>query len=143
MDEFQNTGTDRDNGNQKIKSIEILLEECHNLQNRPNDDLLYFRGECCNSWELRPSVMRSFRFERIRAQSGAFLISVFHERFERSEILQLDADIPVYDHYTLTVPSENKQYLLNDLRLLNITRESLFPGLDEAAKAITQRYAAE
>ena len=303
MDEFQNTGTDQDNGNKKIKSIEILLEECHNLQNRPNDNLLYFRGECCNSWELRPSVMRhsSFRekesemlnelmsrqpeafsgltsafsqwvlaqhyglktrllditrnplvalfnaceedgakdgrlhvftvprdliksfnsdtvsiianfaklrhaeqnlllgktpedtdenedldltdehpevmgrlyhfirqekphfeeqinpidlfrvfvvepqqsFERIRAQSGAFLISVFHERFERSEILQLDADIPVYDHYTLTVPSENKQYLMNDLRLLNITRESLFPGLAEAAKAVTQRYAAE
>ena len=82
-------------------------------------------------------------FERIRAQSGAFLISVFHERFERSEILQLDADIPVYYHYTLTVSSENKQYLMNDLRLLNITRESLFPGLDEAAKAITQRYSAE
>ena len=68
---------------------------------------------------------------------------MFHERFERSEILQLDADIPVYDHYTLTVSSENKQYLMNDLRLLNITRESLFPGLDEAAKAITQRYSAE
>lgn len=303
MDEFQNTGTDRDNDNKKIKSIETLLEECHDLQNRPNDDLLYFRGECCNSWELRPSVMRRFSFrekesemlnelmsrqpeafsgltsafsqwvlaqhyglktrllditrnplvalfnaceedgekdgllhvftvprdlikpfnsdtisiianfaklrhaeqnlllgktredtnegeslgfedehpevmgrlyhfirqekphfeeridprdpfrvlvvepqqsfERIRAQSGAFLISVFHERFERSEILQLDADLPVYGHYTLTVPSENKQYLMNDLRLLNITRESLFPGLDEAAKAITQRYAAE
>ena len=306
MDEAQNVGTDQSNSDEKIKSIECLLKECRDLKKRHADNVqFYFRGESCDSWELRPSVMRRsslrekesemlnelmsrqpeafsgltsafsqwvlaqhyglktrllditrnplvalfnaceeddekdgrlhvfavpsdliksfnsdtvsiianfaklrhaeqnlllllgkkpedtdededldladehpevmgrlyhfirqekphfeeqinpidlFRvfvvepqqsFERIRAQSGAFLISVFHERFERSEILQLDADIPVYDHYTLTVPSENKQYLMNDLRLLNITRESLFPGLDEAAKAVTQRYAAE
>ena len=83
-------------------------------------------------------------FERIRAQSGAFLISVFHERFERNEILQLNPDIPVYDHYTLTVSGESrKDDIMKDLRLLNITRESLFPGLGEAAKAVTQRYSAE
>lgn len=83
-------------------------------------------------------------FERIRAQSGAFLISGFHERFERNEILQLNADIPVYDHYTLTVSGESeKDYIMEDLRLLNITREALFPGLDEAAKAVAQRYSAE
>lgn len=83
-------------------------------------------------------------FERIRAQSGAFLISVFHERFERKEIRQLNADIPVYDHYTLTVSGgSEKDYIMEDLRLLNITREALFPGLDEAAKAVAQRYSAE
>lgn len=83
-------------------------------------------------------------FERIRAQSGAFLISGFHERFESNEILQLNADIPVYDHYTLTVSGgSEKDYIMEDLRLLNITREALFPGLDEAAKAVAQRYSAE
>ena len=78
-------------------------------------------------------------FERVRAQSGAFLISAFHERFERCEVLNWNPMIPVYDHSTLEVPSENKQQILNELRLLNISRETLYPGLDEAAKAVTQR----
>lgn len=77
-------------------------------------------------------------FERIRAQSGAFLISAFHERFEQSEILKQNIGIPVYDHYTLKVPDKKKLCILDELRLLNITRETLFPGLDEAAKAVTQ-----
>ncbi len=82
-------------------------------------------------------------FERIRMQSGAFLLSVFHERFERDEILNRNAEIPVYDYYTLKVPYTNKQDIIEELHLLNITRESLFPGLDEAAKAVTQRYSQE
>ena len=78
-------------------------------------------------------------FDRIRAQSGAFLISAFHERFEREEVVKCNNGIPVYDHYVLTVSGadENKQRMMNDLQLLNITRESLYPGLEEAAKAVT------
>ncbi len=79
-------------------------------------------------------------FERIRAQSGAFLVSGFHERFERAEILKWNQAIPTYDHYSLDIPARAKATILLELRLLNITREALFPGLDEAAKAITQRY---
>lgn len=78
--------------------------------------------------------------ERLRAQSGAFLVSAFHERFERSEISKWNADIPVYAHYTLLIPSACKVRILADLELLNITRETLFPGLDESAAAITNRY---
>ena len=78
-------------------------------------------------------------FERVRAQSGAFLISAFHERFERCQVLDCNSDIPVYDHFTLEVPNDVKLHILNELRLLNISRETLFPGLDEAAKAVTQR----
>ena len=66
-------------------------------------------------------------FERIRAQAGAFLISAFHERFEREEILRLNKDIPVYEHYRLTIPIENKEKILQELRLLNFTRETLNP----------------
>ena len=77
--------------------------------------------------------------ERVRAQSGAFLVSAFHERLERSAILDWNPMIPVYDYSTLEIPNEHKQQLLNELRLLNISRETLFPGLDEAAKAVTQR----
>ena len=79
-------------------------------------------------------------FERVRAQSGAFLISAFHERLERREILNWNSGIPIYGHSTLEVPNENKQHILDELRLLNITRETLFPGLDEAAKALTQHH---
>ena len=77
--------------------------------------------------------------ERVRAQSGAFLVSAFHERLERSAILDWNPMTPVYDYSTLEIPNEYKHNLLNELRLLNISRETLFPGLDEAAKTVTQR----
>ena len=79
-------------------------------------------------------------FERIRAQSGAFLISAFHERFERSEIQKQNSGIPVYDHYILNVPNAKKGRILDELRMMDITREALFPGLDEAAKAVTRLH---
>ena len=78
-------------------------------------------------------------FERVRAQSGVFLISAFHERFERCHVLDWNPEIPVYDYSTLEVPNKAKQHILNELRLLNISRETLYPGLDEAARAVTQR----
>ena len=79
-------------------------------------------------------------FERIRAQSGAFLISAFHERFERDEVLTWNSEIPLYDHFILDVPSGSKASIFGELGLLSVTRENLLPGLDEAAKAITRRY---
>ncbi len=79
-------------------------------------------------------------FERLKAQSGAFLISAFHERFEQSEIAKWNGEIPVYCHRRLVIPSERKQHLLDDLQSLNITRETLFPGVDEAAHAISQDH---
>ena len=82
-------------------------------------------------------------FERIRAQSGAFLISAFHERFEQNEVLKLNSRIPIYHHFTIEVPKEKKEHIINELRLLNVTRETLSPGLDESAKAITDRYLEE
>ena len=82
-------------------------------------------------------------FERIRAQSGAFLISAFHERFERREVLQWNSGIPIYHHFMIEVPKASKQRIIDELRLLNVTRESLYPGLDESASAITNRYLKE
>ena len=79
-------------------------------------------------------------FERIRAQAGAFLISAFHERFERSEILRQNPNMPIYHYGTRIVPSEKKEDLIEELRLLNFTRETLFPSLDEAASAVIERY---
>ena len=79
--------------------------------------------------------------ERLRAQSGAFLISAFHERFERSQIVGWNDSIPAYDHQTLVVPAKNKGGIVEELELLNVTHETLYPGLDATAKAVTQHYA--
>ena len=79
-------------------------------------------------------------FDRIRAQSGAFLISAFHERFEQSEVLNWNKDIPVYDHHSLKVPAKHKGDILKELLLFNITRESLYPGLDASANAVNEAY---
>ena len=79
-------------------------------------------------------------FERIRAQSGAFLISAFHERFEPDEITARNSGIEAYGHYPLMVPHEHKQRIMKELALLNVTRETLFPSIDEAAKAVTKRH---
>ena len=77
-------------------------------------------------------------FDRIRAQSGAFLISAYHERFEQKEIMNVNPETPIYDHFELEVPHDSKHSIMNDLRLLNISRETLLPGLDEAAKAVAR-----
>lgn len=78
-------------------------------------------------------------FERIRAQSGAFLISAFHERLEREEVLKWNAGTPVYDHFVLDVPNKHKDLIIRELSLLDVTREKLLPGLDEAARSITRQ----
>ena len=80
------------------------------------------------------------RFDRIRTQAGAFLISAFHERFERCEVVKQNPGIPIYDHYALIIPHTEKENILEELRMLDITYETLFPGLDETAGAVTQAH---
>ena len=78
--------------------------------------------------------------ERLRAQAGAFLVSAFHERFEREEILNWNKDIRVYAHYKLTISGEHKNRIIEDLHLLNVTRDNLFPGLDSSAKSVSDSH---
>jgi hypothetical protein len=78
--------------------------------------------------------------ERIRAQSGAFLVSAFHERFEREKIANLVKGIPVYAHYKLAIPGGCKKGIIEALQMLNITRETMYPGLEASAKAVMDSY---
>lgn len=78
--------------------------------------------------------------ERLRAQAGAFLVSAFHERFEREEILRWNDGIPVYAHYKLTISGKHANRIKEDLQLLNVTRENLFPGLDSSARSVSDTY---
>ena len=77
-------------------------------------------------------------FDRIRAQSAAFLISAFHERFEQDHILKWNEDIPVYEYFSVEVPGQQKEDILRQLQLLDITYERLYPGLDAAAAAVNE-----
>ena len=78
--------------------------------------------------------------ERLRAQSGAFLVSAFHERFEPKAILEWNPGIPVYDYYAITIPSHAKGDLLKDLPLMDTTTEKLFPSLDSSAAAVLNEF---
>ena len=79
--------------------------------------------------------------ERLRAQSGAFLVSAFHKRFERAAIRDKTPEITVYAHYELAVAKgKHKANIMKELELLNISKETLFPGLDSSAQAVMARY---
>ena len=78
--------------------------------------------------------------ERLKAQAGAFLVSAFHEQFDRDEILKWNEDIPVYAHYKVRISREGKNRISEDLQLLNVTRENLFPGLDSSIESVTDAY---
>ena len=85
-------------------------------------------------------------FERIRAQSGAFLISAYHSDFGQEAInrkMKTAADnpaIPLYRHSQVRVLCRHKCSILNGLKMLGVTSEVLFPGLQEAAAAVKSEY---
>ena len=78
--------------------------------------------------------------ERIRAQSSAVLLSAFQELFDHQEGTEWNGGIRPYGHYTLSIPSDSKESILNDLRLMGVTRQSMFPGLESSATEVMRRY---
>ena len=78
--------------------------------------------------------------ERIRAQSGAFLMSAFHERFDEDEVRKVNCGIPIYHQYNLKIPYECKRHIRKQLGTLNITEETMYPGLEKSAKAVKRQY---
>lgn len=78
--------------------------------------------------------------ERVRAQSGAFLLSAFHEVFDEQTITELYPTLPIYHHYTLTVAGISKIPIAEDLATLNVTDETMFPSLDQTATAIRRNH---
>ena len=80
-------------------------------------------------------------FPRVRAQSGAFLVSAFHKRFDfdsekkNSQYGSDKYDVP-YDYYRFRVKADDKESIREELKSLDISTETLFPGLESSAKAI-------
>ena len=79
------------------------------------------------------------RFERLRAQSGAFMISAFHDRFDREEVAKHGAGQPVYWHYKLRVPPHSKETLRKELGWIDVNQSRLYGDVSTAADGITGR----
>lgn len=78
--------------------------------------------------------------ERIRAQSGAFLISAFHERFNEDDVRKVNCSVPIYHQYTFKIPLGLKCCIRKQLDTVNVTEETMYPGLEKAAKAVKCQY---
>ena len=79
-------------------------------------------------------------FERLRVQSGAFMMSAFHDRFERDEVMERSAGQEVYWHYTLSVPPEAKETLHKELSWMDVTRQTLYGDVETVAESIRDRF---
>lgn len=80
---------------------------------------------------------------RLRQQSGAFLLSAFHKSFELETVRANMPNVPMYNHYQLTIEAGAKPEIRKELEHLNITRESLLSSLEVSAESIRQRYGFE
>ena len=84
-------------------------------------------------------------FPRVRAQSGAFFVSAYHKTFDfdsdthegNVRYRMENCDVP-YNYHRMTVKSERKRAILDELQSLNISKEILFPEVDESARAILE-----
>lgn len=81
--------------------------------------------------------------ERIIAQAAAFFLSAFHERFDECEVQRRTKQLPIYHQYTIEIPYERKSCIRRQLRSLNISEETMYPGLQTAAEAVKLRYSGE
>lgn len=79
-------------------------------------------------------------FDRIRAQSGAFMLSAYHQSFEGTEVTKCMAKTELYDHHVVKIPVAAKDELRRELDWVGINRPALFPDVESVAEAVTRRY---
>ena len=74
-----NSGYDK-----RINCVADLIEACFDLGAHHTDNVLYFRGEHTDAWELRPSVMRCSQEGKfsLRAREGEMLLELMSQRPE-------------------------------------------------------------
>ena len=109
----------------------------HNIQSEKP----YFTGDIDMSHLFQVFVVEPRRsFDRIRAQSGAFMLSAFHERFEGDEVAKRMANAKLYDHHVLTIPSPKKDELLDELEWFGTSGQALYADVEAAADAVSRRF---
>lgn len=134
-------GKDSQRENPDIPIRHLYSEAMQKLHHYIQKEKPHFRKEIDPRDFLRVFVVEPKQsFQRIAAQRGAFIISAFHERFEKEEIQRCIKDVPVYEHEVLIVPGGEKASILEELSLLDFTRETLYPSLDEVAMRIASNY---
>jgi len=110
-----------------IKSI--ITNQCEQMYisyNRDWDSLHNFLQEFTKLYFVYPPLNN----ERIRRQQGAFII-----------FPSVQAEASVVDYFDkVTIESNKKKNILNELENLGITQSYLFPELHEQAKDIILRY---
>ena len=79
-------------------------------------------------------------FTRVRAQSGAFLLSAYHKEFEAEKIAANGPGIPIYDHYTIDIPRSAKAKLIEQLDYVQINDVTMLPGLEPVARHLASKY---
>ncbi len=79
-------------------------------------------------------------FPRLRAQSGAFLMSAFHESFDAEEVASVDPAMSIYGHVKFDIPPQAKARILRELGFYHVNEETMFLGLESAARAIIARH---
>ena len=79
-------------------------------------------------------------FTRVRAQSGAFLLSGHHKEFEAEKIAANGPGIPIYDHYTIDIPRSFKPKIMEQLEYAQINDVTMLPGLEPVAGHLASKY---
>ena len=79
-------------------------------------------------------------FPRLAAQKGAFLISAYHEDFDADYLARKRPPVPLYRHAKIHVPEDKKASILEELDILGVNEETLFPGLDSSARGVVKRF---
>lgn len=104
-------------------------------------DKPYFRNAIDPRDFFRVLIVEPRRaFTRVRAQSGAFLLSGFHTEFEADKVVANGPDIPIYAHHTFGIPSGNKRNIVRQLDYAQIDEVTMLPGLEPVARHLASKY---
>ena len=104
-------------------------------------DKPYFRNAIDPRDFFRVLVVEPRRaFTRVRAQSGAFLLSGFHTEFEAERVSANGPDTPMYIHHTIEIPRDSKTNIMRQLDYAQINDVSMLPGLEPVARYLATKY---
>ena len=118
---------------------ESLTTLIHNIQREKS----YFTPQIDIRDLFRVFVVEPRRsFERVRSQSGAFLLSAFHERLEGSEVAQALEGTELYDHRVIRIPAGLKSEIRGELDWVSINAQTLKADVESAADAVARRFRA-
>lgn len=116
---------------------------------RARNRLNHFIAQEKPYWDDRIDVRDFFRvlvvepqrtFDRLKAHEGAFMLSAFHDRFERVEVDELIEGSAPFGHQHIVIRSDAKGMIKSQLRSLGVTEEALKADLQSEAEAIAGQY---